>query len=314
MPGVIESCQRKTALVTGGTDGIGKEVARGLAIAGHRVIVIGRDRQKGERATSEIKAAAGNTETHYLRADLSLMGDTSRLANEIVRQYRELHYLVLGAGVVRGRRQQTAEGFESTFALNYLSRFALTQRLFPLLESTGKPHQSARIVLLSGAAQRGRIHWQDVNLTNDFSLVRSVLQFCFANDVFTIELDRKRNQKSTPSYVTINCLKIGVVKTNIRREFPLWMKILVPAVFDPLIGQTPQEVAKAALSLLLEREFEGVTGGLFLKIKQFRQIKPGRAVTDPRAGIRLFELSERMIAEATHNTPLIVRRSAVSGD
>ena len=79
------------------------------------------------------------------------MSETYRLGDEITGLYPELHYLVLGAGAVRGRRKLTAEGIESTFALNYLSRFALTQRLLPLLESAGRSNHGARIVLLSGA-------------------------------------------------------------------------------------------------------------------------------------------------------------------
>ena len=197
----------KTALVTGGTDGIGREVAHGLAIAGHQVIVVGRNREKGERAVNEIKEATGNTEIKYMRADLSLISEAFRLGDEITSLYPELHYLVLGAGAVRGRRQLTAEGIESTFALNYLSRFALTRGLLPVLESAGRSNQSARIVLLSGAAQQGRIHFDDVNLTGNFSTVRSVLQFCAANDAFTAESERRRNGR--PSNVAINCLKMG---------------------------------------------------------------------------------------------------------
>jgi NAD(P)-dependent dehydrogenase (short-subunit alcohol dehydrogenase family) len=293
----MDRSMSKTALVTGGTDGIGKELARGLAIAGHRVILVGRDREKGEKAANEIKAVAGNAEVLYMRADLSLMCETNRLGQELTNRYSELHYLVLGAGTVRGRRQLTAEGIESTFALNYLSRFALTQRLLPLLEAAGSPGQRARVVLLSGAAQAGKIHLDDVNLTRDFSTIRAVLQFCCANDVFTIGMERRRNAE--PSNVAINCLKIGVVKTNIRREFPLWMKILMPIIFDSLLGQTPQEVAKSALRLLLGTQFEGISGGLFLKIKRFRRIQPNRASTDRETATRLFDLSEWMIAEAT---------------
>ena len=291
----------KTALVTGGTDGIGKEVAHGLATAGHQVIVVGRDREKGERATNEIKKATGNAEITYIQADLSLMSETNRLGDEITSLYPQLHYLVLGAGAVRGRRQLTAESIESTFALNYLSRFALTQRLQPLLEKAGRSNQSARIVLLSGAAQQGKIRFDDVNLTGNFSTIRSVLQFCAANDVFTVEMERRRNGQ--PSNVAINCLKIGVVKTRIRREFPVWMKILVPIILDPVLGQTPRQVAESVLSLLLDKQFEGVSGGLFLKIKRFRRIKPSSAATDPETGLRLFELSERMVAEATGSVP-----------
>lgn len=286
----------KTALVTGGTDGIGKEVAVGLARAGHRVIVVGRDTEKGARAVEEISQTTGNSAVHYLQADLGLVCEANRLADELVEGYARLNYLVHGAGVVRGRLQLTAEGVESNFALNYLGRFALTRRLLPLLKAAGTPQESARIVLLGGAARNGTIHFNDVNLSRRFSTIGAVLQFCQANDVFTIELARRLAASKNAPSVTITCLKIGVVKTNIRREFPTWMKIVVPLLFDLLLGQTRQEVATSALSLLLDKDFEGVSGALFLKIKAFKRIEPGRRVLDPAEGRRLWEFSEDVAA------------------
>ena len=88
--------------------------------------------------------------------------------------------------------------------------------------------------------------------------------------------------------VTIACLKLGVVKTNIRREFPKC----------PLLGQTPQEAAQPVLRLLLDEEFEGVTGALFLKIKTFKRVAPGDRLLDPAQGRRLWELSERLVASS----------------
>src|SRR5579859_1098132 len=123
------SGSRKNALVTGGTDGVGKEVARGLASAGHRVILVGRDAGKGTRVEREMRETTGNAEVWFLQADLGLVREAVRLAGEIAGRWPELHYLVHSAGVVRGRRELTAEGVESNFAINYLSRFVLTGRL-----------------------------------------------------------------------------------------------------------------------------------------------------------------------------------------
>src|SRR5437870_4424906 len=112
----------RAALVTGGTDGIGKEVARGLAVAGVRVFIVGRDPEKGRRAAEELRGAGANADVQFLRADLSLMGEANRLAEEVARRAGALHYLVHSAGMVRGRRVLTEEGLESNFAVNYLSR------------------------------------------------------------------------------------------------------------------------------------------------------------------------------------------------
>ncbi len=284
---------KKNALVTGGTDGVGKEVAYGLARAGHRVILVGRDADKGARVEREMRETTGNTDVQFLQADLSLVREANRLADEIAGRWLALHYLVHSAGVVRGRRELTAEGVESNFAINYLSRFALTGHLLPLLETVGQPGEAARIVLISGAAQNGAIHFDDVNLTANFTTLRAVWQFCQANDVFTVELARQLAVDNDPR-VTITSLKLGVVKTNIRREFPRWMQWLVPLVFDPLLAQTPQEAVESALRLLLAEDLEGATGVLFSKIKTLKQVMPTARVRNPEEGRRLWELSERL--------------------
>jgi NAD(P)-dependent dehydrogenase (short-subunit alcohol dehydrogenase family) len=198
--------------------------------------------------------------------------------------------------VVRGRREITRDGLESNFAINYLGRSALTKRMLPLLETAGRPGEASRIVIISGAAENGKIYFEDVNLTRNFSTIRAVGQFCQANDVFTVELARRLTPKGTPPHVTITCLKLGVVKTNIRREFPGWMKILVPLLLDPLLGQTPSEAADAALKLLLEKDLEGVTGALFLKIRKFKRIVPSASVLELETGAQLWKLSELLAA------------------
>jgi hypothetical protein len=120
----------------------------------------------------------------------------------------------------------------------------VTTGLLPLLEAAGQPGNAARIVIIGGAAQNGRIYFDDVNLTPNFATLRAVAQFCQANDVFTVELAR-RLAATGDSKVNITSLKVGVVSTNIRREFPWWMRLLVP-VLDPFLSQTPQEAAASA--------------------------------------------------------------------
>lgn len=286
----------RTALVTGGTDGIGREIALGLARAGHSVILVGRDADKGARAERELRAATGNADVVFLQCDLSRMREANLLADEIFSRARALHYLVHSAGIVRGERVLTDDGVESSFAINYLSRFVLTTRLLPLLETAGAPGRTARIVLVGGAARHGTIHHEDVSLGKNFTIVKAVLQFCRANDVFTIEFARRLAAAGLHYRVAINCLKIGVVKTGIRRNFPRWLKWLVPLLLDPILGQTPEEAAEPALKLLLADEFEGTTGALFSKVRKFKSVAPDRDLLDPREGQRLWDLSERLAA------------------
>jgi len=280
-------------LVTGGTDGIGKEIALGLANFGHRVIIVGHNQEKGDRAQREIRQTTGNPNVEFVRADLGLVSETARLAEDVTRRFPELHYLVLSADVVRGRRELTSEGIESNFAINYLSRFVLIRRMLPLLIVTGRPGSAARIVLVSGAARNGRVYFDDVNLATNFGTLRAVGQFCQANDLLTVELARRLVENGQGN-VTVNCLKRGVVKTNIRREFPWWMKWLVPLLLDPLIGQTAHNAAKAALDLFSSEAFERFTGALFLKIRDLKRITPSARTLERRAGQQLWQLSERL--------------------
>jgi NAD(P)-dependent dehydrogenase (short-subunit alcohol dehydrogenase family) len=296
----------QAALVTGGTDGIGKEVARGLARRGVRVLVVGRDPDKGASAERELRESTGNPAVEFVPADLSLVGEANRLADEVAGRCAALHFLVHSAGIVRGRRELTAEGVESNFAVNYLSRFALTTRLLPLLESSRRPGQATRIVIVGGGARGGKIY-PDVNLTANFTTLRAVWQFQHANDTFTAELTRRLAAAAGDggARVTITCLKIGVVKTNIRREFPWWMKWLVPVVLDPFLAQTPQEAAESALRLLTAEEFEGVSGALFSKIRAFKRVEPDARVLDPEEGRRLWALSERLAAQGTIDARMV---------
>jgi NAD(P)-dependent dehydrogenase (short-subunit alcohol dehydrogenase family) len=297
-PSGARSLLGRTALVTGGTDGIGKEVARGLARLGVRVLIVGRDPDKGARAEQDLCDSTGNPAVEFMPADLSLVREANRLADEVAGRSPELHYLVHSAGIVRGRRVLTSEGVESNFAVNYLSRFALTGRLLPLLSAAGRPGEAARVVIIAGNAPSGSIHYDDVNLTRSFNTLRALWQFQQANDVFTVELASRLAAASGSVDVTITRLMPGVVKTNIRREFPLWMRWLVPLVLDPLLAQTPQEAAESALRLLVAEEFEGATGALFSKIRTFKRVDPDARVLEPEEGRRLWELSERMTANA----------------
>jgi NAD(P)-dependent dehydrogenase (short-subunit alcohol dehydrogenase family) len=125
--------REKVAVVTGGTDGIGREVARGLARQGLHIVVIGNDPAKGARAAEDIRQTTGSLHVDYLQADLALVREANRVADELLRRFAALDYLVRSAGVVRGRHMLTAEGIETNLAINYLSRFVLSDRLLPRL-------------------------------------------------------------------------------------------------------------------------------------------------------------------------------------
>jgi NAD(P)-dependent dehydrogenase (short-subunit alcohol dehydrogenase family) len=295
----------KTALVTGGTDGIGKQVALGLAKITPRLIIVGRDPEKGTRARREISASSPGCDVQFIPADLSLIREAQRLGDEIAGRTGALHFLVHSAGMVRGRRVLTGEGLESNFATNYLSRFALTRRLLPILEAAGLPDRSARILLVSHPGFSGTVHYEDVNLTSNYSTIEAFRQFHFANDVFAVELARRLEPRTGAPRVTISCLHPGPTKTSIDREMPLWMKLLVKLVVHPLISRKPRDAAEAALRLLLSEEFEGQSGTLFSHLGKFRRIDVPEAAQDINEGARLWALSEAKVRSALEQRAVV---------
>ena len=199
------------------------------------------------------------------------------MAAEVSKRWPRLHYLVLCAGIVRGQHTLTSEGIETNFAINYLSRFVLIERLLANRAVQGLEDQAARILVVSGAAQAGKIWYDDVNLTGRFGVLRAVSQFCEANDVFALELARRMTAAVLSQNVAVTVLKVGAVRTNIRRQFPAWMKLLVPLVIDPFLSQTPEQIAASARHLLLDPKFEGLSGALFRYIRQFKAQSPDLA-------------------------------------
>ena len=292
----------KTAVITGGTDGIGKEIALALARRGIAVIVIGRDPDKDAGCELVLRQAAGHADVHFVQADLALVREVDRVADLISARWSTLDYLVLNAGVIHGGRRLTSEGIESHFALGYLGRFRMAMRLLPLLEAAGRPRAAACILQIGGAANGGTIRFEDVNLTASFGLVRVIRQLAQAQDTFTVELARRLDERNPVPRVTAACLKIGVVRTNIRRTFPRWMKVLVPLLMDPFLALAPAQAAAAAVRLLLAEELEGRTGTLFRYIRAFKPFAPDAQTLDPVMGRRLWELSERLIAQARGDT------------
>ena len=127
------SLQGKICLVTGSTSGMGKVTASELANRGATVMLVGRNREKGEATQAEIRQETGNANVDLLIADLSLLQEVRRLAAEVQQKYHHVHVLVNNAGAINSSRNVTSEGLEATFAVNYLAPFLLTELLVETL-------------------------------------------------------------------------------------------------------------------------------------------------------------------------------------
>ena len=270
----------KTVLVTGGTGGIGKATAVGLARLGARVAITGRDPVRAQAAVADIRAASGSPAVDAHAADLSEQTQVRRLAAEVLDAYPRLDVLVNNVGGFWNTRHVTADGLEHTFAVNHLAPFLLTHLLLDRLIASAP----ARIVTVSSGAQSmGRIDFDDLQGERSFSGQRAYNQSKLANVMFTYELARRL----AGTGVTATVLHPGVVRTAFGTEDPArWQRVFLPLV-RPFL-KTPDEGAQTSVYLASSPEVDGVTGRYFANRKPTNS---SRASDDTRAQARLWQIS-----------------------
>ena len=199
--------EAKTILVTGATDGIGKQTALELAKMGHKVLVHGRNKVKSEEAAARIHEISGNDKTEAVHADLTDFDEIKALAKNIrVRQVR-LDVLLNNAGVFENEKVVLPNGLERTFMVNHMAPFVLTLELLDLLKST----PGARIVNVSSMAQSGSIDFDNLNGEKYFDPYNAYAVSKLENVLFTYKLARMLKDDG----VMANCLHPGVINTKL---------------------------------------------------------------------------------------------------
>ncbi|HEU0301445.1 MAG TPA: SDR family NAD(P)-dependent oxidoreductase, partial [Longimicrobium sp.] len=182
------SLQGKTALVTGGTGGIGRETALGLARLGATVVVVGRDRARGEAAVRAIRAQSGNDLVELVAADLSSQDEVRRLAERLGSMHPRLDILVNNAAGLFPERRVTVDGHEATLAMAHLSPALLTHLLLPRLRAS----VPARIVNVSSGAHRGaRVRWDGLQSERGYRALSAYARAKLLNLTWTFELARR---------------------------------------------------------------------------------------------------------------------------
>lgn len=270
------------ALITGGTEGIGNAVAAGLLRrkAVDRLFIVGRDPQKGGKVTAELEGVSSQpVKIEFIAADLSLLSEAARAADIVSQATPELRYLVHSAGVILPTRQMTAEGEDASFAVNYLSRFVLTERLMPLLKA-GRP---SRVLIIGGHSLNGRVNFDDPTLEGRWTALRALGQYQRANYIYAVEAARR----FAGTGITVNVVAPGIVDTGIRRQVGV-MRLLNP-VLKPFM-RSPERAAEDVVAHLMDSAFDERSGELYSGVKPM-QIKPDILSKDN--GRRLWELSER---------------------
>ena len=138
--------KEQTFLISGGSSGVGKATAIGLAQKGAKIVIVNRDAAASQQALEEIARRTGNDRGEYLVADLFLQSSVKKLAEEFKNKYNNLHVLANCAGAIFNEKQLTAEGIERTFAINYISHYWLTTNLLDILQESG----ASRIITVAG--------------------------------------------------------------------------------------------------------------------------------------------------------------------
>lgn len=261
--------QQKVVLITGSTDGLGREVAKRVAASGAHVIVHGRNQERGAEVVREIEAAGGSAK--FFAADLADLAQVRSLATAIDRDYDRIDVLVNNAGIWlrTGDRQVNAAGHEMHFAVNYLAGYLLTRSLLPLLEAAAP----SRIVNVASVAQNP-IDFADPMLESGYNGGRGYGQSKLAQIIFTMDLaEQLRGRNVTVVAVHPSTL----MDTNMVSEAGLSAQ------------STVAQGADAVMNLVAGADIQ--TG------QYFDTVRPARAnaqAYDPAAQAALRELSDRL--------------------
>ena len=265
----------KTILITGATDGIGKQTALNIAQEGHSITIVGRNKEKCERTVNEFISQTNNENINYIQADLSLISEVNRISSHIKNNFSSLDILINNVGALFSKREETSEGFEKTFALNHLSNFTLTLNLIDLLKESDSP----RIVNVASDAH--------FNIVDENTLIkRSFIESLFFKTNFNIDdIQCKNNYKGGQQYsktklmnilftyklsrdylsdtsITANCLHPGFVASKFGHNNGGFIKSFLK------FGQAIQAIsvidgAVSSTHLALSEDLKGVSGKYF---------------------------------------------------
>jgi NAD(P)-dependent dehydrogenase (short-subunit alcohol dehydrogenase family) len=277
------SMSGRTVLITGGTGGIGRATALGLAAMGAHVAITGRDPERTAQTRRELEGV-GHGETDIFVADLSSQAEVRRLAAEVQQRLPRLDVLINNVGGYWNTRHVTVDGLERTFALNHLAPFLLTNLLLPLLTSSAP----ARIVTVSSNAQAlGRIDFDDLNGERSYSGARAYNQSKLANVLFTYELAKRLENTG----VTANALHPGVVNTGFGSTDPAPIQRLLVPFVRPFM-KSPAQGAATSIMLASAPELATVSGRFFANGKQATSSPRSYNETD---AARLWQVSAELV-------------------
>lgn len=271
----------KVCLVTGANSGIGKATAIGLGKMGATVVMVCRNKERGEAAAKEVVSKTGNKSVSLLMADLLSQAEIRRLAREFESAFDRLHVLVNNAGSYFPNYGTSEDGIERTFALNSLAPFLLTNLLLDRMKA-GAP---SRVVNVSSVAHySGWIRLEDLNGQKGYRGTSAYSRSKLVLVLFTKELARRLEG----SGVTANSLHPGAIRTNIWQHTGIFSPLTLVA---SRFMRGPGKGAETVLFLASSPDVEGVSGKYFDDMKERRS---ARAAQDEELARQLWSACERL--------------------
>jgi NAD(P)-dependent dehydrogenase (short-subunit alcohol dehydrogenase family) len=279
---------QRVALVTGGTAGIGRAVALQLARGGDRVLFVGRSAERGAETLTALRDARPDIDHVFLPADLSLLAETARVADELTRRTDRLDAAVFCAGILSTVPEWTSEGLERNFVLNYLTRYLLARRLVPLLSQA----PAGRLVLVSNAGMYGdSLNFDDLQHRRGKPGLKVAGRTQFANDLLATELaERLRGTR-----VEVTCVFPGIVSTDVFRNargLPRIVRALAPYL-QRLMAISPETAARTPVYLAQDPRAVGTRGRFYGPQLKQRPVPARARRTDRRA--RLWAATEDLV-------------------
>ncbi|MDA4113259.1 MAG: SDR family oxidoreductase [Thaumarchaeota archaeon] len=283
----------KTCMITGSNSGIGKAASVAVARMGATVVMVCRDAAKGESARRDIIVTSGakSEDVTLMLADLSSLDSVRQLAADFLKKDQKLHVLINNAGLVLGDRRVTKDGLETTFVVNYLSHFLLTNLLLGAIRSAAP----SRIINVSSEAHTaGHIEFEDLQAQKNYGGMRAYSQSKLAQVLFTHELARRL----AGTGVTVNSLHPGVVATNWGRHSVGAMSVGLRLI-SPFMT-SPEKGAETSVYLASSPDVAEVTGKYFDKKKETSSSPESN---DDAEALRLWKVSLALVGLPDSQSP-----------
>lgn len=278
-----KSMMDKICVVTGATSGIGLEAAKSLALKGAYLIIVGRNEKKCISIVNQIKRLKGASHVDYFCTDLSDLKQVRNLAKVLKEKYDHIDVLVNNAGAYfKSHRYESADGYEMTLALNYLSPFLLTSLLIDKLKASD---QGRIINVSSNSHYNGTILLDDLQSKKEYNGFNAYAQSKLAIVLFTYELARRLDN----SNITVNALDPGSVATNFGKNNG-WLRFYIRR----LVKRNERNVSEGtttSIYLATSPDVADITGGYFFDEKQ---VKSSDDSYDQKLATKLWEVGEML--------------------